>query len=88
MTPTVGFNYEEIEEKIMTADKKVVAGFWDVGGGEATQLVYTAICQGIRFQAVLFVIDISEEVDTVFGGIKKTAKGMGGKGNKGGGVQS
>lgn len=44
VTPTIGFNYEEIEEKIIQTDKKVVAGFWDVGGGEATQLVYTAIC--------------------------------------------
>jgi len=39
MEPTVGFNFEEIEEKILETDKKAVAGFWDVGGGETTQLI-------------------------------------------------
>ena len=43
LMPTIGFNYEEIEEKITQTEKKSVVGFWDVGGGETTQLVYTAI---------------------------------------------
>ena len=43
MEPTVGFNFEEIEENIIQTDKKAVVGFWDVGGSETTQLIQTAI---------------------------------------------
>lgn len=75
MTPTIGFNYEEIEERVAGSDKKLMAGFWDVGGNEATQIVYNAICQGIRFQAVLFVVDVSEEVESIYGRTRFMHKG-------------
>lgn len=37
MTPTVGYNYEEIESNTEESGKRAVAGFWDIGGGEASQ---------------------------------------------------
>lgn len=74
MTPTVGFNYEEIEvegHNIINhgKDGKAVAGFWDVGAGEGGQQAYEAIRSGVKFQAVLIVIDITHEAKSVFGGV-------------------
>ena len=47
MTPTEGFNYEEIELEDSWSEEGAGAGFWDIGGGDANLHVYKSICQGI-----------------------------------------
>lgn len=74
MKPSRGFQYEELNE---SESSKNVAGFWDVGGDEACQQAMSAIIQGVRFQAIIYVIDVSSEVVSVEGGTRAAAKSKG-----------
>jgi len=67
--PTIGFQYEEITIAV-DKDDKAIGGFWDVGGNEACMAVMQAITQNISFKAIIFVIDITKEIKTKYGGIK------------------
>ena len=66
--PTVGFQYEESSAVLGTETK--TAGFWDIGGGEASQMTLQAITQNVRFNAILFVINITDEIQSIYGGIR------------------
>ena len=78
--PTVGFQYEEVEASTGQGNDKPKAGFWDVGGSEACMNVMQAITQNVKFNAVLIVIDITQEIISRYGGV--TSKGVGGKGKQ------
>ena len=67
--PTEGFQYEQ-ERLPAGTDGEKVCGFWDVGGGKSSQMILSAITSNVRFNAVLCVIDISEDVVSVHGGVK------------------
>lgn len=77
---TVGFQYEEVEATTGQGNDKPKAGFWDVGGSEACMNVMQAITQNVKFNAVLIVIDITQEIISRYGGV--TSKGVGGKGKQ------
>lgn len=64
MKPTQGFQYEEMRDQ-----NEVKLGLWDLGGDEACQQILPAILQAVRFKALIFVVDISDEVDGLEGGI-------------------
>ena len=73
---TVGFQYEEISY-FLDKDKKQenFCGFWDVGGNEACMSVMQAITQNIKFNAIIFVIDITNSIKSRYGGIKQKTVG-------------
>jgi len=79
VNPTVGFQYEEISFDVRKKGKKeeelATAGFWDIGGNEACMAVMQAVTQNIKFNAMVFVVDITNDVNSRFGGIKFKDKG-------------
>ena len=47
-----------------------LVGFWDIGGSDACKTILPSILQNIKFSAIIYVIDISKEVKSLYGGIK------------------
>ncbi|CDW81367.1 adp-ribosylation factor-like protein 14 [Stylonychia lemnae] len=54
-TPTIGFNYEEIQSE--RGDR---AGIWDVGGSASTQMVISSIYKNVYFSGLLYVMNIDD----------------------------
>lgn len=63
--PTIGFQYEEIKN----SQENYTVGFWDVGGGDACRMTTHGLLQNVRYNALLFVIDISEDIKSIYGGV-------------------
>lgn len=74
VNPTVGFQYEEITIPL-GKDLEATAGFWDIGGNEACMAVMQAITQNIKFGALIFVVDVTNEIKTKYGGIRQNLGG-------------
>ena len=79
VNPTVGFQYEEIQFDVRKKGKKepeiATAGFWDIGGNEACMAVMQAVTQNIKFNALVFVVDITDDIMSRYGGIRYKEKG-------------
>ena len=70
LNETIGFQYEEIDN----GDSATTCGIWDVGGGEASQSILSAVIQNVKFSVVLYVIDIRHEINGMTGGIIMSEK--------------
>ena len=57
---TIGFQYEEV--RMGDEPNSPMVGVWDIGGGQATQLVLQQVYQLVRFESIVYMIRLDKTV--------------------------